>query len=221
MNKDQLFSYLKKQNKSDLLDLLSLSFDTLETNQRHDVFGKILKEVPPSPVDGKKLLSTIKAFYKTSMAGHYYAPFEMNSKNYSYVPEETDAWFDEIGDHLEDSSRLTDQNDHKIAVQCFKLLHELIDKMEESDAIVFAHEYGTWMITGDEKRFITSYLTSLSSISTPEGYAADAIPLIKRDSYESFHNKVYSTALKIAKDDQKTCLKQEVKKRNIRTKPRY
>ncbi len=39
-----------------------------------------------------------------------------------------------------------------MAVQCFKLLHELIDKMEDGDEIVFADEYGTWMITGDEKR---------------------------------------------------------------------
>ncbi len=219
MNKDRLFAYLKKQNKSELLDLLSLSFDTLGTNQRQDVFGKILKEVPPSTVDGKKLLSTIKMFYKKSMAGHYYAPFEINSKNFSHIPEETEKWFEEIGDYLEDCSGLTDQGGHKIAIQCFKLLHELIDQMEDGDEIVFADEYGAWMITGDEKRFITSYLTSLSAISTPEGYAADAIPLIKRDSYESFHNKVYSTALKIAKDDQKTYLKQEVKKRKISTKP--
>lgn len=69
------------------------------------------------------------------MAGHYYAPFEINSKNFSHIPEETDAWFDEISDYLEDSSKLTDQGDHKMAVQCFKLLHELIDKME--DGLVF------------------------------------------------------------------------------------
>jgi hypothetical protein len=221
MNKDRLFAYLKKQNKSELLDLLSLAFSTMETNQRHDVFGKIIKEVPPSPVDGKMLLTIVKAFYKKSMAGHYYAPFQINSKNFSHIPEETEEWFEEIGDYLEDCSRLTDQGDHKIAVQCFKLLHELIDEMEDGDEIVFADEYGTWMITGDEKWFITSYLTSLSAISTPGSYAADAMPLIKRDSYESFHSKVYSTALKIAKDDQKTHLKQEVKRQKIRTRPRY
>ncbi|MBN1932986.1 MAG: hypothetical protein JW786_15390 [Desulfobacterales bacterium] len=59
-------------------------------------------------------------------------------------------------------------------------------------------------------------LASLSAISSPEEYTTSAIPLIKRDSYESFHNKVYSTALKIATEDQKDHLKKEIQK--IRTK---
>jgi hypothetical protein len=46
--------------------------------------------------------------------GYYYAPFDINSKNFSDIPEETDAWFDEVSDYLEDSSRLTDQGDHDI-----------------------------------------------------------------------------------------------------------
>jgi hypothetical protein len=218
MNKERLLKYLGKQVPSTLLELLNSAFDAMDTNQRHDVFGKIIKEVLSSPVEGKKLLSTIKQFYKKSMAGHYYAPFEINSKNFSHIPEETDAWFDEISDYLEDSSKLTDQGDHKMAVQCFKLLHELIDKMEDGDEIVFADEYGTWMIPGDEKRFVKSYLKSLSAISSPEEYTIGAIPLINRDSYESFHNKVYSTAIKIANKDQKTYLKKEVKKQKIRTR---
>lgn len=218
MNKERLFEYLESQPQADLLELLGAAFDTMDTNQRNDVFGKIIKDVPASPIEGKKLLSTIKQFHKKSMAGHYYAPFDINSKNFSDIPEKTEEWFEEIGDHLEDSSILTDQGDHKIAVQCFQILHELIDRMEDGDEIVFADEYGTWMITGDEKRFVRSFLTSLSEISTPEEYAIDAIPLIKRDSYESFHNKVYSAALKIATDDQKAELKREVKKQKVRTR---
>ena len=221
MNKERLFEYLESQDQANLLELLISAFNTMDINQRHDVFGKIIKEVPPSPVDGEDLLSTIEAFYKSSLAGHYYAPFDINSKNFSDIPEETGEWFEEIGDHLEDSSRLSDQGDHEMAVQCFKLLHELIDKMEDGDEIVFADEYGTWMITGDEKRFVKSFLTSLSAISNPEEYAICAIPLIKRDSYESFHNKVYSTSLKIATEDQKAQLKKEVKSQKIRTKSRY
>ena len=129
----------------------------MDTNQRHDVFGKIIKDVPSSTVDGEDLLSTIEIFYKSSLAGHYYAPFDINSKNFSDIPEETEEWFEEIGDHLEDSSRLTDQGDHRMAVKCFKLLHELIDKMEDGDEVVFADEYGTWIITGDEKRFVKTW----------------------------------------------------------------
>ncbi len=218
MNKEKLFEYLKTTDQSKLLDLLNLAFDFMDTNQRHAVFGKIITEVPPSPVEGNKLQTTIKEFYEKSLAGHYYAPFDINSKNFSDIPEETDAWFDEIGDYLEDCSKLTDQGDHEIAVQCFKILHELIDKMEDGDEIVFADEYGTWMITGDGKRFVKSYLTSLAEISTSEEYTIGAIPLIKRDRWESFSNKVYSTAIKIGNNYQKTHLKKEVKKQKIITK---
>jgi hypothetical protein len=218
MNKKRLFEYVKTQNQSKLLELLSLAFDTMDTNQRHDVFGITAKEVPPSSVDGKEILTTIEQFYERSMAGYYYAPFDINSKNFSDIPEETDAWFDEISDYLEDSSRLTDQGEHEMAVQGFKLLYELIDKMEDGDEIVFADEYGTWMITGDEKRFVKSYLSSLAAISTPEEYANGAIPLIKRDSHESFHNKVYALAIKIANEDQKVYLKTEVEKQKIKTR---
>ena len=196
-----------------------LAFDTMDTSQRQDVFGKTVKELPPSPVDGKKILANIEHFYEKSMAGDYYAPFDINSKNFSHIPEETATWFDELSDHLEDSSRLTEHGDHEMAVRGFKVLHELIDKMEcGGDEIVFADEYGTWMITGDEKRFVKSYFSSLSAISSPEEYASGAIPLIKKDSYESFHNRVSATATKIANDDQKAYLKTEVKIQKIKTR---
>lgn len=218
MNKKRLFEHLKKQEPERLIKLLDWAFDTMNTNQRHDVFGGVTIEIPPADVDGEKLLSDIEQFKKRSLAGYYYAPFDINSKNFSHIPEETDEWFDEIGDYLEDSSKLTDPGDHELATQCFKILHGLIDKMEDGDEIVFADEYGTWMITGDEKRFVKSFLTSLSAVSKAEDYIAGAIPLIKRDSYKSFHNKAYSTAVAVATDDQKKLLKREVKNQEIKVR---
>jgi len=220
MNKNRLFKHLNTQSQSKLFEMLQLAFDTMNTNQRHDVFGEIISEIPPSSIDGEEVLTTIEEFYEKSVGRYYYEPFNINSKNFSDIPEETDIWFDEISDYLEDSSKLTDQEDHGMAVQCFKLLHKLIGKMEDGEEIVFADEYGTWMITGDEKRFVKSHLTSLSAISTPEEYVNGAIPLIKRDSYESFHNKVYAIATKFANEGQKILLKKEVKKQAIRTRAR-
>ena len=117
MNKKRLFEYLKSKDSSMLLELLNLAYDAIDTNQRHDVFGKIILDIPPSPVNGKKLWTTIETFHKKSISGYYYASFDINSKNYSDIPEETDAWFDEIGDYLEACSSLTDQGDHEMAVQ--------------------------------------------------------------------------------------------------------
>ncbi len=220
MNKDRLFEYLETQKKAQLIELLESAFDVMDTEQRHDVFDEIIRDLPPATVDGEQLLADIEAFFKSSINGRYYEPFNINSKNFSDIPEETDKWFDELGDYLEESSVLTEQGAHEVAVQCFKLLYDLIDKMEDGEDIVFADELGGWMIPGDEKIFIKSYLTSLSAISTPEEYTKKTIPLIERDAIDSFCNKVYSTATKLANEPQKTFLAKEVKKQGIRTRRR-
>ena len=220
MNKDRLFEYLETQKKAQLIELLESAFEVMDIEQRHDVFDEIISDLPPVTVDGEQLLADIEAFSESSISGYYYETFNVNSKNFSDIPEETEGWFEELGDYLEESAVLTGQGDHELAVQCFTLLYDLIDKMEDGEEIVFAHELGGWMIPGDEKVFIKSYLTSLSAISTPEEYTEKAIPLIKRDVIDSFCNKVYSTATKLANESQETVLKKEVKKQEIRTKRR-
>ena len=89
--------------------------------------------------------------------------------------------------------------------------------MESGEEIVFAHELGSWMIQGDQKAFITAYLTSLAATVSPEEFAATAAPLIKRDSFHSFSDQVYPTALRIANDAQKERLEAELQRQQIRT----
>ncbi len=136
------------------------------------------------------------------------------------VLEETNAWFALLGDLLTESARLSSQGDHTHAVDCFHILHELIEAMCNGEEIIFADEYGTWMIPVDEKQTIAAYLASLAAISTPEEYAAAAMPLIRRDSFESFTNKTYATAICAADKAQKAHLKAEVARQGVRTTPR-
>ena len=86
------------------------------------------------------------------------------------------------------------------------------------DEIIFADEYGTWMIPRDEKVFIRAYLRSVSAVSAPEEFAEAAIPLLKRDSHESLHNKVYKTATEVATKEQKKVLESAIKSLKIRVK---
>ena len=81
-------------------------------------------------------------------------------------------------------------------MESFNLLYELIEKMEDGEEIIFADEYGRWMIPGDEQDFLNAYISSLAAVKTPEEYTTVVIPLLKRDSYTSFCNKVYSLAVK-------------------------
>jgi hypothetical protein len=73
------------------------------------------------------------------------------------------------------------------------------------------------MIRGDEKEYLAAYLTSLAAIATPAEFAAAAAPLIKRDSYNSFADQVYPTALRLANDAQKEQLEAELQRQKIRT----
>ena len=65
----------------------------MTTKQRQAVFGAVVQQIPPAPVDGDQLQSEIHTFSQASLVGAYYAPFNIHSQNFSDIPEETDAWF--------------------------------------------------------------------------------------------------------------------------------
>jgi hypothetical protein len=196
---------------------LDSAYDQMNIEQRRDVFGKIVLEVPPEPVNGEDLLDQIEDFSRESLSGSYYTPFNINSKNFMDVPEETEQWFEQIGDFLKASMQLTLQSNHLHAMFCFRELYSLIDKLESGDEIVFGDEIGSWMIPGDEKQFLTAYLTSLAAVSSPEEFAKVTIPLLQRDSGQSLAGQVYTSAKKVANDEQRAHLAAEVERLKIRT----
>ncbi|MBI4321454.1 MAG: hypothetical protein HY675_23420 [Chloroflexi bacterium] len=218
MDKIRLFHWLSKQDSSVLLDLLSAAYDELNHDQRQAVFGHHSEAVPPAPVDGETLFKEVRLFRQESLHGAYYAPFNMNSRNFSYVPEETKEWFDRLDDLLDASSELTAQGDHTNAVACFNMLYQLIDAMEGGEEIVFADEYGSSMIPGDEKQYIAAFMASLAATSTPEEFARVALPLIRRDSQQSFTTGAYSSAVRAATEVQRAHLEAEIQRQNLRTR---
>jgi hypothetical protein len=95
-----------------------------------------------------------------------------------------------------------------------------MDTMERGEEIVFADEYGSWMVPGDEKAFVQAYVTSLAAVETPNGFTMAALPLIQRDSYQSFATRAYTLAMRAANKQQSAALKAELKRQNIRTSAR-
>lgn len=218
MDEERLFKFLKKQKKNDLLEFLQSSFNYMDTEQRRSVFGKFYNQIEPGRINGKKLLQKIQKFEQDSFAGEYYAPFEINSKNFSEIPQETEMWFEELNELLSSSTQLSKQGDHAVAIECFSILYDLIFDIDSGEEIVFADEYGSWMILGEEKEYIRAYITSLAKIKSPEDFSDLVIPLIRRDSYESFVNKVYNFAIKVATDEQKSYVNKAIKSKKIKTK---
>jgi hypothetical protein len=218
MDEELLFKVLKRQTKATLLELLYSAYYETNTQQRSYIFGELMKKSKPSKIIANDILRESEKFYEDSLSGIYYAPFNINSQNFSHIPVETEEWFEKLGELLQSSTQLTKQKEHLSAVKSFKILYELINRMENGEEIIFADEYGSWMIPGEEKEFLDSYISSLSKVKTPEEYTQIVIPLLKRDSYSSFCDQVYSIALKHSNKEQVKFLKNEIKQQNIKIK---
>ncbi|WP_257294384.1 hypothetical protein [Endozoicomonas sp. YOMI1] len=84
MNKDILFQILKQKNHSELINILDEAWEMMITSQRDQIFYPYISEaVYNFPASPEKTIAAIKQFQKRTLAGDYYAPFDINSKNFS------------------------------------------------------------------------------------------------------------------------------------------
>ncbi len=217
MNKERLFRLLGEQDKETLLALLHRAYEFLDRDDCQSIFGEYFQQTPPTPVDGEKLLVDIEQFVAVSRDGYYYEPFMIDSKNFSEVPTETREWFGKMGELLQGCCQLTAQESYQHAVACFGMLYELIEEMEKGEEIVFGDEIGSWMIPGDEKQYLTAYITALAHAATTDAFVDIVIPLARRDSWNSLAGEVYATACRLADPAQREKLDEEIRRLNIRT----
>ena len=218
MDEKALFKVLKRQTKATLLDLLQSAYDETNTQQRRHIFGDLMEQSKPSKIIAQNIIQAAEDFYQNSISGFYYAPFDINSKNFSHIPEETEEWFEKLGDLLKATTQLSKQKEHVSAMESFTILYELIAKMEDGEEIIFADEYGSWMIPGNEQDFLDAYISSLAVVKSPEEYIQTVLPLIKRDSYSSFCNQVYALAIKHSDKELGKALTDAVKEQKIKIK---
>jgi hypothetical protein len=221
VNEQEVFAYLQKQKKAVLLDYLRDAFRQMTAEQRRAVFADAVRKPLKAKIDADELREEIEQFRSDSLARYYYAPFNVNSKNFMHIPEKTHEWCDLFARFIAEASLLTARGDHAQAVACFAMLSELVEALDSGREIIFAEEAGSWMIPTDKKAWQKAYLTSLAATATPEAFTAAALPLLKRDSYQSFSGQVYPTALEVANPQQKAHLQAEVQRQKIRTGPTF
>ena len=223
MGEETLLKGLRKKHKTVLVDLLCSAYQIMNLKQRHLVFGEIEKSsLPPSCVNGKKLFKQIEIFQKDSLDKRYYESFNVNSKNWIHVPEKTGGWFDRLSSFLEQSTRLSKQGEHAAAAECFQILYQLIDAIDDGDCeIVFADELGSWMIPGDERKFAEAYLLSLARTGSPEDFAKTAFSLICRENHPPFIERIYKAALRPANKGQRLSLESEIERQKMAPRTRH
>jgi len=146
INLTQLRKMLLQTDRDGLLQSLDAALNVMSEAQIEEVFGATYHEQIIQPMNPVEVLRRVQQFHADSLARTYYAPFNMNSKNYQWVPPETEDWLGEISTWLDRSCELVEEGHPPHARQCLPLLIELIDKINEGEEIVFAHEVGDWMI---------------------------------------------------------------------------
>jgi hypothetical protein len=218
LNKEKLFAYLEKQKPLELIKILDDCYSCMKSRDIRNVFvhyeDKFLSE---SKSDGENVLRSVHKFSEDSLNGVYYAPFDINSKNFMDVPEETALWFEKLAEFLTEGLYLSMQGNHVHAVQCFGILFELINKLG-SEEIVFADETGMWMLPIRKEPCIKAYLESAAIILEPEEYVHAVLPVLHYDSHSSFLNKAYETVNRTANKNQKALLEIKINQANTRTR---
>jgi hypothetical protein len=147
MEKETIFKHLSGCNKETLINYLDSAWEHLSEKKQRLLFGDLYKKLTASDLDAEEFFEEVELFYEQSIAGNYYAPFNINSKNFMHVPAETENWFDKIGDLLDNACELVDKGEKEAVLPAFKLLMDLIRRMENGEEIIFADEYGSWMIS--------------------------------------------------------------------------
>ena len=184
----------------------------MSPQQRRSIFAEELDQLRLIAFPGESVIAELEKFREDSINGRYYAPFDIDSKNFTYVPNETEEWFDRLGDFFNAATLLVEKGEFSIAVAAFEIICELVDIMESGDEIVFADEYGSWMIPVREDECVAAYLKAISSVENAVGFANEAIELLKRDRQENFTLKVYDAAMKVGHPDQKIAFASKVEK---------
>lgn len=150
MEKETIINHLLGLKKKEVIAYMGAAWETMTEMQRRSVFGDLYEQLMFESLTPLEHFEAIEVFYNDSIAKKYYAPFDMNSKNFNHIPAKTDIWFDTISGLLDRTCDWVNKGEKDIAVKSFKLLFELIRRMEYGEDIVFAHELGDWMITAKQ-----------------------------------------------------------------------
>lgn len=145
VDKQQLRRLILQADRQQLIQYLDACLEEMTIDQLDTVFGDLYYEQVIQKLSPPLVLAQLKKFLADSLAGKYYAPFNMNSQNFNWVPPETDAWYSELSGWLDRSCELVEQGHGRFGKECLDICFQLIEKQGDDDT-VFAHEAGDWMI---------------------------------------------------------------------------
>jgi hypothetical protein len=155
----------------------------------------------------KNLLAKVQSFERTSLAGDYYEPFDVNSKNCTKKSSGTIAWIAECNRLLDLCVAQPRRGGASELRQSFDIIFGLLDEIDtcRDNIIFFADEAGAWQVGVDWENVLPSWFKVLSEIAKPKEYATRIVDLLNHHcKYES--PRMFAMARKFATPAQERAL---------------
>jgi hypothetical protein len=195
----KLSSALRRLRKQELLDLL------------HDA----LKLVPEAEIEALvggyvdldklrlrarmgQLLTEVKDFERSSLAGDYYESFRVNSRNFMDTSEGTELWIDECHRLLDLCRIQAESGDPAEVREAMEIIFGLLQSLDEDpdEIIFFADEAGAWQVGVNWIEVFPAWFRCLSATTEPEEYARRVIEVV--DQHDSYDRARHFTAARKA-----------------------
>jgi hypothetical protein len=211
IDRDKLRAEIRRLGSEYVFYMLDDAIDLLPQPKLHKIAKKYvdLKRLRPDEDTAIQpdLLTQVKSFEKTSLAGQYYESFNVNSQNYSQKSTGTTAW---IADYLRLLDRCVSnaKGSNPAAVrEAMEILFGLLNHIDEchDDVIFFADEGGSWQVGVDWARVFPVWFKVLSATAGPAEYAERITALLSRH-YNYGRDKMLVIARRTATTDQRKAL---------------
>ena len=141
-NKSDVIAYLKTKPKAELVDMIARFYDLSEGRCTWLLFDDLIFETHKMDLSANWLNSKIDIFVRESKSGKYYEP--EYDKHFLHIPESTDEWIDTFNCMIDLCCVLMERGENVIS--SLRKLDDLLEHAFNSGNVVFASEFGEWMI---------------------------------------------------------------------------
>jgi hypothetical protein len=134
-----------------------------------------------APSAGSLHLS-VEAFARASLAGGYYDPFDVDSRNFNQRSAGTLSWTAECRRLFERCARADSSAAPTEVRGAFDILFGLLDRVDEclDDVVFFADEGGSWQVGVDWEVVLPAWFTVLAAAAEPEEFARHVVERVRR-----------------------------------------
>jgi hypothetical protein len=128
------------------------------------------------------LRASVEAFARASLAGEYFEPFDVDSRNFTQRSAGTLSWTAECRRLFERCARADSSAVPTEIRGAFDVLFGLLDRLDEGqgDVVFFADEGGSWQVGVDWEVVLPAWFAPLSATAQPEEFARLVVERVRR-----------------------------------------